>query len=235
MTRRRHTIACPPVPRPRPVAASSRRPRAKGPGRPPSVSRMSGPNPTRTVSPARRPGGRTGRLHPSPSVPVVHRGGDDERTHPCPTCRPTASSCTTRPSAIRPTRHCCSSWGSARSSSTGRRSSASSWPSGDSTWCASTTATPACRPPGRSAACPRSGGEACNPARHIEIAGYRRPHAQVWTDDRVEHWERTGEHPPVAVWTAKQLAAFLEANVEDSRLHDLRHGAASSPTKPARI
>ncbi len=83
--------------------------------------------------------------------------------------------------------------------------------------------------------CARSGGEACNPARHIEIAGYRRPHAQVWTDDRVEHWERTGEHPPVAVWTAKQLAAFLEANVEDSRLHDLRHGAASSPTKSARI
>jgi integrase len=55
-----------------------------------------------------------------------------------------------------------------------------------------------------------------NPARHIEIHGYRRPHAQVWTDGRVEHWERTGEHPSVAVWTAKQLATFLETNVEDS-------------------
>jgi len=55
-----------------------------------------------------------------------------------------------------------------------------------------------------------------NPARHIEIAGYRRPHAQVWTEGRVEHWELTGEHPAVAVWTAAQLAAFLEANVEDS-------------------
>ncbi|MFG1995647.1 tyrosine-type recombinase/integrase [Actinoplanes sp. NPDC048988] len=57
---------------------------------------------------------------------------------------------------------------------------------------------------------------ASNPARHIEIAGYRRPHAQVWTDGRVEQWELTGEHPAVAVWTAKQLATFLEANVEDS-------------------
>ncbi|WP_328463422.1 site-specific integrase [Actinoplanes sp. NBC_00393] len=55
-----------------------------------------------------------------------------------------------------------------------------------------------------------------NPARHIEIHGYRRPHAQVWTDGRVEAWERTGEHPSVAVWTAKQLATFLEANAEDS-------------------
>jgi integrase len=55
-----------------------------------------------------------------------------------------------------------------------------------------------------------------NPARHIEIHGYRRPHAQVWTEGRVEHWELTGEHPAVAVWTAKQLATFLEANVEDS-------------------
>ncbi|GAA4973261.1 tyrosine-type recombinase/integrase [Actinoplanes utahensis] len=55
-----------------------------------------------------------------------------------------------------------------------------------------------------------------NPARHIEIHGYRRPHAQVWTDGRVEEWQRTGEHPSVAVWTAKQLSTFLEANVEDS-------------------
>ncbi|GGN24536.1 integrase [Actinoplanes campanulatus] len=55
-----------------------------------------------------------------------------------------------------------------------------------------------------------------NPARHIEIAGYRRPHAQVWTDGRVEQWQLTGEHPAVAVWTAAQLATFLEATVEDS-------------------
>ncbi len=55
-----------------------------------------------------------------------------------------------------------------------------------------------------------------NPARHIEIAGYRRPHAQVWTDGRVEHWERTGEHPAVAVWTAKQVSTFLEGVIDDS-------------------
>ena len=55
-----------------------------------------------------------------------------------------------------------------------------------------------------------------NPARHIEIHDYRRPHAQVWTDGRVEHWELTGEHPSVAVWTAAQLATFLESVVDDS-------------------
>ncbi|WP_173745419.1 tyrosine-type recombinase/integrase [Actinoplanes sp. TFC3] len=55
-----------------------------------------------------------------------------------------------------------------------------------------------------------------NPARHIEIHGYRRPHAQVWTEGRVEQWERTGEHPAVAVWTATQLSGFLESVVDDS-------------------
>jgi integrase len=55
-----------------------------------------------------------------------------------------------------------------------------------------------------------------NPARHIEIHGYRRPHAQVWTDGRVQQWELTGEHPPVAVWTAQQLSTFLADAVEDS-------------------
>jgi len=28
-----------------------------------------------------------------------------------------------------------------------------------------------------------------NPARHIEITGDRRPHAQVWTEGRVEQWQ----------------------------------------------
>jgi integrase len=55
-----------------------------------------------------------------------------------------------------------------------------------------------------------------NPARHIEITGYRRPHAQVWTDGRVEHWEHTGERPSVAVWTAKHLSVFLSRVVDDS-------------------
>jgi hypothetical protein len=55
-----------------------------------------------------------------------------------------------------------------------------------------------------------------NPPRHIEIHGYRRPHAQVWTERRVEQWKLTGEHPSVAVWTAKQLSTFLADVVEDS-------------------
>jgi len=35
----------------------------------------------------------------------------------------------------------------------------------------------------------------CNPARHIEISGYQQPHAKVWTDARVQQWERTGNRP----------------------------------------
>jgi integrase len=55
-----------------------------------------------------------------------------------------------------------------------------------------------------------------NPARHIEIHGYRKPHAQVWTDARVAHWQQTGERPAVAVWTAEQLAEFLDGAVDDT-------------------
>jgi integrase len=55
-----------------------------------------------------------------------------------------------------------------------------------------------------------------NPARHIEVTGYRRPHAQVWTEGRVEEWQRTGQRPAVAVWTAEHLATFLDAVVDDS-------------------
>ncbi|WP_431728058.1 tyrosine-type recombinase/integrase [Verrucosispora sp. TAA-831] len=54
-----------------------------------------------------------------------------------------------------------------------------------------------------------------NPARHITVAGYRKPHAQVWTDDRVHAWHTTGEHPAVAVWTAQQLGAFLDTVTDD--------------------
>ncbi|NJP35589.1 tyrosine-type recombinase/integrase [Micromonospora thermarum] len=54
-----------------------------------------------------------------------------------------------------------------------------------------------------------------NPARHIEIVGYRKPHAQVWTDGRVAHWQATGEHPAVAVRTAEQLTCFLDSAAGD--------------------
>ena len=33
----------------------------------------------------------------------------------------------------------------------------------------------------------------------------------MWTPDRVEQWQRTGERPPVAVWTAAQTAQFLDS------------------------
>ncbi len=56
----------------------------------------------------------------------------------------------------------------------------------------------------------------CNPARHIEIAGYQQPHARVWTDARVASWAQTGARPAVAVWTADQLAEFLSAVNDDS-------------------
>lgn len=54
-----------------------------------------------------------------------------------------------------------------------------------------------------------------NPARHITVAGYRKPHAQVWTDDRINAWHASGEHPSVAVWTAEQLGTFLDAVADD--------------------
>jgi hypothetical protein len=55
----------------------------------------------------------------------------------------------------------------------------------------------------------REGVITTNPARHIELPTYRKPHAKVWTDGRVEEWQRTGERPSVAVWTADQLATLL--------------------------
>jgi integrase len=59
-----------------------------------------------------------------------------------------------------------------------------------------------------------------NPARHIELPSPRRPQAQVWTDQRVAQWRRTGQRFAVAVWTARQLAAFLD-HVHDDRLYPM--------------
>jgi integrase len=56
-----------------------------------------------------------------------------------------------------------------------------------------------------------------NPARYIEVPSPRRPHAQVWTAQRVQAWQQTGERPAVAVWTTQQTAAFLSF-VEQDRL-----------------
>jgi hypothetical protein len=59
-----------------------------------------------------------------------------------------------------------------------------------------------------------------NPAPHLKVHGFRRPHAQVWTDDRIADWQTTGVRPAVAVWTVEHLAVFLTAVAGDS-LFDL--------------
>jgi site-specific recombinase XerD len=55
----------------------------------------------------------------------------------------------------------------------------------------------------------REGLRSDNPARHVELPGPRRPHAQVWTDQQITAWREQGQRPIVAVWTAQQLATFL--------------------------
>jgi hypothetical protein len=61
-----------------------------------------------------------------------------------------------------------------------------------------------------------------NPAEHIELPAGRRPKAVVWTDERVEHWRRTGERPALAVWTPHQAGRFLDAAMSH-RLYPLYH------------
>ena len=61
-----------------------------------------------------------------------------------------------------------------------------------------------------------------NPALHVELAPLRKVRAVVWTDERVEHWRRTGEKPPVAVWTPEQAGAFLDS-ADDDPLYPLLH------------
>ncbi|WP_181970727.1 tyrosine-type recombinase/integrase [Kitasatospora xanthocidica] len=68
----------------------------------------------------------------------------------------------------------------------------------------------------------RSGLLATNPARHLDLPRAPRPYPVVWTDNRVAEWRRTGERPPVAVWTPVQTAAFL-AFASDHRLYALYH------------
>lgn len=74
-----------------------------------------------------------------------------------------------------------------------------------------------------------------NPARHVELPTPRRPQPQVWTNHQVEAWQRGGPRPPVAVWTAAQVATFLEFIAEDRlfamwwliALRGLRRGEAA--------
>ena len=50
-----------------------------------------------------------------------------------------------------------------------------------------------------------------NPAARAELPRARRPRAVVWTPYRVGQWRRSGERLPVAVWTARQTAQFLDS------------------------
>jgi integrase len=59
-----------------------------------------------------------------------------------------------------------------------------------------------------------------NPARYLELPPASRPRAVVWTPARVAHWRATGEHPRVAVWTARQSAQFLH-HIHQHRLYPL--------------
>jgi len=68
----------------------------------------------------------------------------------------------------------------------------------------------------------RRGLIAGNPASRAELPRARRPRAVVWTPARVEHWQRTGERPAVAVWTAVQTAQFLHA-IAGHRLYAAFH------------
>lgn len=68
----------------------------------------------------------------------------------------------------------------------------------------------------------RQGHLADNPACRVELPAARRPHAVVWTSNRVEHWQHTGERPVVAVWTAAQTAQFLR-HIRGHRLYAAYH------------
>lgn len=61
-----------------------------------------------------------------------------------------------------------------------------------------------------------------NPARYVELPQARRPHAVVWTADRVGEWQRTGERSAVAIWTCEQTARFLD-RVGGHRLYAAYH------------
>src|SRR5438552_3381175 len=83
----------------------------------------------------------------------------------------------------------------------------------------------------------REGLRSDNPARHIELPGPRRPHAQVWTNQRINAWREQGQRPIVAVWTVQQLSTFLDQVAGDRlsamwwliALRGLRRGRGRRP------
>jgi integrase len=81
----------------------------------------------------------------------------------------------------------------------------------------------------------REGLRPDNPARNVELPGPRRPHAEVWTDQRTTAWREQGQRPIVAVWTVQQLSTFLNQVTNDRlsamwwliALRGLRRGEAA--------
>jgi integrase len=61
-----------------------------------------------------------------------------------------------------------------------------------------------------------------NPALYLEMPRPRKARAVIWTEDQVEQWQRTGERPSVAVWTAAQTARFLHS-AREHRLYAAFH------------
>ncbi|MDX3121568.1 site-specific integrase [Streptomyces scabiei] len=62
---------------------------------------------------------------------------------------------------------------------------------------------------------------AFNPAAHVELLPGTKPKALIWSDERIAHWQETGEKPsPVMVWTPEQTGQFLDFVAED-RLYPL--------------
>ncbi|MFC9740213.1 hypothetical protein ACFVKC_20100 [Streptomyces noursei] len=62
-----------------------------------------------------------------------------------------------------------------------------------------------------------------NPAAHVALEAGKRPKALVWTEERVLHWQRTGEKPsPVMVWKPEHTGLFLD-HVSEDRLYALWH------------
>jgi integrase len=62
-----------------------------------------------------------------------------------------------------------------------------------------------------------------NPASYVELPSGRRPKALLWTPDRVERWQRTGQKPSrVMVWTPEQIGRFLD-QAEDHPYYALFH------------
>ena len=69
----------------------------------------------------------------------------------------------------------------------------------------------------------RQGLIVANPASMVKSPAGKRARALVWSPERVERWQVTGQQPsPVMVWTPAQLGEFLDA-ASDHRLYGMWH------------